>query len=90
VNVFGNIVKRSLIDGGAALHIPTTHLFSQFDMDLLPLREDTTMIVKGFDGVPKKCVGIIILLINVGNKVLQTLFYIINENPSFNFILGRP
>ena len=28
VNVFENIVKRSLIDGGVALNIATTHLLS--------------------------------------------------------------
>jgi len=28
VNVFGNIVKRSLIECGAALNIATTHLIS--------------------------------------------------------------
>lgn len=55
VNVFENAVKRLLLDGGAALNIATTHLLSHFDLDLLPLREETTMRVKGFDGVPKKC-----------------------------------
>jgi len=48
------------------------------------------MRVKGFDGVPKKCARIITLLIKVGKKVLQTLFYITNGKPFFNFILGRP
>ena len=90
VNVIENIVKRSLINGGAALKIATTHLLSQFDPNLLPPREETTMKVKGFNGVPKKCAGIIILPIKVGNKVLQTLFYITYGKLSFNFILGRP
>ena len=27
---------------------------------------------------------------NVRNKMLQTIFYIIERKPSFNFILGRP
>jgi len=31
VEAFGSMVKKSLIDGGAALNITTTHLFSQFD-----------------------------------------------------------
>jgi len=90
VEAFGNMVKRSLIDGGAALNIATTHLLSQFDPELLPPREETTMKVKGFDGVPKKCVGIIILPIRVRKKTLKTLFYITDGKPSFNLILGRP
>ena len=90
VNVFGNTVKTSLINGGAALNMATNHLHSQFDPDLLPPREETTMRVKGFDGVPKKYARIITLPIKVGNKVLQNLFYITNGKPSFNFILGIP
>ena len=90
VEAFGNTIKRSLIDGGVALNISTTHLFSQFDPDLLPPREETTMRVKGFDGIPKKCSRIIMLLIKVGRNMLNTLFYITDGKPSFNFILGRP
>jgi len=90
VEAFGSIVKRSLIDGGAALNIATTHLLSQFDLELLPPREETTMRVKGFDGVSKKCAGIITLPIRVGKKTLKTLFYITDGKPSFNLILGRP
>jgi len=90
VETFGSIVKRSLIDDGETLNIATTHLLSQFDPDLLPPREETTMRVKGFDGTPKKCAGIITLSIKVGRKMLNTLFYIIDGKPSFNFILGRP
>jgi len=48
------------------------------------------MRFKGFDGNSKKCVGIITLLIKVGKKMLNTLFYITNGKPSFNFILRRP
>jgi len=48
------------------------------------------MRVKGFDGVQKKCVEIITLLMKVGNKVLQILFYITYGKPYFKFILGRP
>ena len=90
VEAFGSIFKRSLIDGGAALNIPTTHLLSYFDPELLPLREETTMRVKGIDGIPKKCAEIIMLLIKFGRKTLHTLFYIMDGKPSFNFILGRP
>jgi len=72
------------------MNISTTHLLSQFDPDLLPLREETTMRVRGFDGIPKKCAGIITLLIKVGKKTLNTLFYIMDGKPSFNLILGRP
>jgi len=61
VEAFGSTIKRSLIDGGAALNIATIHLLSQFDPELLPPREETTMRVKGFDGVPKKCARIIII-----------------------------
>jgi len=90
VEAFGSIVKRSLIDGGEALNITTTHLLSQFDPNLLPPREETTIRVKAFDGTPKKCVRIITLLIKFGKKMLNTLFYIMNGKPSFIFILGRP
>ena len=48
------------------------------------------MRVKGFDDIPRKCVGIITLPIKVGNKVINTLFYIIEGKLSFNFILGIP
>jgi len=90
VETFSSIVKRSLIDGGAALNISTTHLLSHFDSDLLPPREEDTMRVKGFDGTPKKCVGIITLPIKVGKNMLNTLFYITYGKPCFNFILRRP
>jgi len=90
VETFGNAVKRSLIDNGAALNIVTTYLLSQFDPELLPPREETTMRVKGFYGIPMKCVGIITLPIRVGKKTLKTLFYITDGKPSFNLILGRP
>ena len=70
VGTFGNMVKRSLLDGGVALNITTTHLLSQFDMNILPLMEKTTMRVKGFDGILKKCARIITLSIKVGNKIL--------------------
>ena len=79
-----------MIDGGEALNIATTHLLSQFDPYLLPPREETTMRVKGFDGTPKKYARIIMLPIKVGKKMFNTLFYITDGKPSFNFILGRP
>ena len=90
MDAFGIKVKRSLLDGGAALNIATTHLLEQFDQDMLPPRQETTMRVKGFDGIPRKYVVIITLPIKVGNKFLNTLFYITKGKPSFNFILGRP
>ena len=70
------MVKRPLIDGGAALNIAPTHLLSQFDPNLLPPMEETTMRVKRFDGIPKKCARIITLPIKVENKTLQNLIYI--------------
>jgi len=90
VETFDSTVKKSLIDGGSALNIATTHLLSQFDSDLLPLREETTMRVKGFDDTLKKCARIITLPIKVGKKMLNTLFYITDGKPLFNFIIGRP
>ena len=48
------------------------------------------MRVKGFDGISRKCVGIITLPIKVDNKLLNTHFYIMKGKPSFNFILRRP
>ena len=90
MDAFGITVKRSLIDGGEALNITTTHLLEQFDPNVLPPREETTMRVKGFDGILRRCAKIITLPIKVGNKVLNTLFYITEGKPSFNFILGRP
>ena len=57
---------------------------------MLPPREESTMKVKGFDGIPRKCARIITLPIKVGKKVLNTLFYIIEGKHSFKFILGKP
>lgn len=65
-------------------------MLEQFDQDMLPPREETTMRVKGFDGIPRRCARIITLPIKVGKKFLNTLFYITKGKPSFNFILGRP
>lgn len=62
VNILGNLVKRALVDIGSGLNIFSISFLQHFQ-DRLPHIARSTMKIKGFDNVEKKCVGIVIFSI---------------------------
>ena len=88
VDTFGIIVKRSLIDGGATLNIATTHLLLQFDLDVLPPREETNMRVKVFDGIPQSVQESLHFLSKSITKYLTLFFILRRESLHLTLFLG--
>ena len=48
------------------------------------------MVVRAFDGTKRKVLGNIKLPIQVGPGTFDFEFIVVNINPSYNYLLGRP
>jgi len=86
-------VKRVLIDCGASCNILFKKTFNQMKILKANVQASSQKIM-GFTGEPKQPVGVIELLVEIGEgkrRVVQKqLFVIIDESSAYNAFLGRP
>ncbi|KAF1866016.1 hypothetical protein Lal_00013696, partial [Lupinus albus] len=80
---------RVLIDNGASLNVMTKRTLSKLPVEDAILGPSST-VVKAFDGARRDVLGEIELPIKIGHCTFKVLFQVMDINPSFSCLLGRP
>jgi hypothetical protein len=89
VEARGTRISHVLIDGGASLNICPQQIARTMDIrqaDLTP----SSIFIHGYDGTGQPCLGCICLELNISETYHQVLFHVVDIEPSFNLLLGRP
>uniref|UniRef100_A0A5K1GCD8 Retrotransposon gag domain-containing protein n=9 Tax=Nymphaea colorata TaxID=210225 RepID=A0A5K1GCD8_9MAGN len=85
----GTRVSHVLIDGGASLNIcpqQTARELGIRQADYTPSK----IFIHGYDGTGQPCLGCICLDLNISETYHRVLFHVVDIEPSFNLLLGRP
>ena len=82
-------VPRALLDNGSSLNVMPMSTLSRLAIDLSNLRK-SRMVVRTFDGTKREILENIKLPIQVGPCTFDSEFIVMDINPSYNYLLGRP
>ncbi|XP_019447293.1 PREDICTED: uncharacterized protein LOC109350516 [Lupinus angustifolius] len=83
------VIGKVLIDNGSSLNVTTKQTFSRLPVDASFLWA-SSMIVKGFDGSRRDVMGEMELPIKIGPCTFNILFHVMDINPTYSCLLGRP
>ena len=82
-------IPLMLLDNGASLNVCPLHTTSRLRFQA----ENITSATKGmtaFDNTHHDALGILIIPLSIGPVIFDVEFYIVDLEPSFNLLLGRP
>ena len=82
-------VPRALLNNGSSLNIMPMSTLSRLPIDFSNLRK-SQIVVRAFDGTKREILGNIKLSIQVGSCTFDSEFIVMDINPSYNCLLGRP
>jgi len=82
-------VAKVLIDNGSSLNVMPKTTLDKLPFDVAHMRP-SSMVVRAFDGSRCNVKGEINLPIQIGPHTCQITFQIMDINPAYNFLLGRP
>jgi hypothetical protein len=85
----GTTMSRVLVDTGSLLNVLPKKALMKIDYAGLELRP-SDLVVKAFDGSKRFVFGEIDLPIKVGVKIFTSTFYVMDINPAYCCLLGRP
>ena len=82
-------IPLSLVDNGSGLNVCPLRTATRLGFKA----EDITPAIKGmtaFDNTHHDALGILIIPLIIGPVTFDVEFYIVDLEPNFNFLLGRP
>jgi len=89
VKCMDHIVAKVLVDNGSSLNVMPKSTLSKLAFNASHLRP-SFMIVWAFDGTCRNVIGEIDLLIKIGPHACQVTFQVMDINPTYSCLLGRP
>jgi len=89
VKCLGHIVANVLIDNGSSLNVMPKATLDKLLFNASHLRP-SSMVVRAFDDSRQDVRGQIDLPIQIGPHMCQITFQVMDINPTYNFLLGRP
>ena len=84
-----HIMPRALLNNGSSLNMIPMSTSSRLPIDLSYMKK-IQMVVRAFDGMKRKVLKNIELPIQVGPCTFNLEFIVMDINPSYNCLLGRP
>ena len=85
----GCILPKVLIDNRSALNVMPMTTLSKLPIDQSNIKSSHT-IVRAFDGTCRRVIGNITIQLQVGPCTYEVDFQVMDINPSYNCLLGRP
>lgn len=82
-------IRQTLVDNGYGLNVCSINLLHKINVDTSLIKPDSLTII-GFDNVAKSSLGIITLLVKVGQVTLPTPIHVMSTELIYKFLLGRP
>ena len=89
VKCMDHVMAKVLIDNGSSLNMMPKSTLEKLPFNASHLRP-STMIVQAFNGSRREVRGEIDLSIQVGPHTCKVTFQVININPAYSCLLGRP
>jgi hypothetical protein len=89
VEIARTTLSRVLVDTGSSLNVLPKSTLLKLDYEGVVLRP-SDLIVKAFDGSKRSVFGEVDLPIKVGPQVFDATFFVMDINPSYCCLLGRP
>ena len=83
------IMPRTLLDNGSSLNVIPMSTLSRPPIDLSCMRK-SQRVVRAFDGTKREVLGNIKLPIQVGPCTFNSKFIVMDINPSYNCLFGKP
>ena len=84
-----HIMPRALLDNGSLLNVMPMSTLSKLPIDFSNMRK-SQMVVRAFDKTKREVLENIKLPIQVGPCTFDSEFIVMDINPSYNCLLGRP
>lgn len=85
----GTTLSRVLVDTGSSLNVLPKSALMRIDYAGVEIRP-SELIVKAFDGSRRSVFGEVDLPIKVGPQIFTTTFYVMDIQPAYYCLLGRP
>ncbi len=85
----GWMVAKVLINNGSALNVLPNATLARLPVDPYGVHR-STMIVRAFDGTKRDVLGDIDLPLQIGACTFNVTFQVMNIEPAYTMLLGRP
>jgi len=85
----GHTMVRVLIDNGSALNVMPLRSLQKLPVDLSYM-QSSNLIVRAFDETRREVYGTIKIPFQVGPVTFESVFQVMDINPSYTCLLGRP
>ena len=82
-------MPQALLDNGSSLNVMPMSTLSRLPIDLSNMKK-SQMVVRAFDGTKREVFWNIKFSIQVGPCTFDSEFIVMEINPSYNCLLGRP
>ena len=82
-------MAKVLIDNGSSLNVMPKSTLEKLPFNASYVRP-SSMVVCAFDGTRREVSGEIDLPVQIGPHTCQVTFQVMDINPAYNFLLGRP
>ena len=82
-------MARAFLDNGSSLNVMPMSTLSRLPIDLSDMRK-SQILIRAFDGTKREVLGNIKLSIQVRPCTFDFEFLVMDINPSYNCLLGRP
>jgi len=89
VKCMDHVMAKVLIDNGSNLNVMRKSTLEKFPFNASHLRP-SSMVVRAFDGSHREVRGEIDLPIQIGPHTCQVTFQVMDINPAYSYLLGRP
>jgi len=84
-----HIMAKVLIENGSSLNVMPKRMLDKLPFNVSHLRP-SSMVVRAFDGSRRDIKGEIDLPIQIGPHICHITFQVMDNNPAYSFLLGRP
>ncbi|KAI5445748.1 hypothetical protein KIW84_013834 [Lathyrus oleraceus] len=85
----GTVFSHVLVDTGSSLNVLPKKALTKLDCDDATLRP-SNLVVRAFDGSKRAVCGEVELPVKIGPQVFKSTFYVMDIQPAYNCLLGRP
>jgi len=82
-------VAKVLINNGSSLNVMPKSTLEKFSFNASHLKP-SSMVIRAFDGTRREVRGEIDLPVEIGPHTCQVTFQVMDINPTYNYLLGRP
>ncbi|KAI5384969.1 hypothetical protein KIW84_071820 [Lathyrus oleraceus] len=85
----GAVLSHVLVDTGSSLNVLPKKILIKIDVEGVVLTP-SDLIVRAFDGSKRSVFGEVTLPVKIGPEVFDIIFYVMDIQPAYSFLLGRP